>query len=100
MWVEVGGGGQGGGGWQCGLGGFHLSFFFCSSVVDNHVREHCFICSKELIFLICIPHRRCMVPFVKLMCPEVDMQQRQIVIDPPEGLLDLVSKKAMGKVRY
>jgi ribosomal 30S subunit maturation factor RimM len=41
-----------------------------------------------------------MVPFVKLMCPEVDMQQRQIVIDPPEGLLDLVSKKAMGKVRY
>ncbi|KAF5833523.1 hypothetical protein DUNSADRAFT_10174 [Dunaliella salina] len=41
--------------------------------------------------------RRCMVPFVKVMCPEVDLQRRAIVISPPEGLLDLVSKKPMGK---
>eukprot|EP00983_Pelagomonas_calceolata_P060316 1146314-Pelagomonas_calceolata.AAC.2 len=34
------------------------------------------------------------------MCPEVDLQQRTIVINPPEGLLDLVSKKPMGKVNW
>lgn len=39
-----------------------------------------------------------MVPFVKVMCPEVDLQARTIYIAPPEGLLDLASKKVMGRV--
>ena len=30
-----------------------------------------------------------LVPFVAQICPEIDVQHRRIVIDPPEGLLDL-----------
>jgi len=40
-----------------------------------------------------------MVPFAKAMCPEVDLREGRILVNPPEGLLDLVSRKPMGKVR-
>ena len=30
-----------------------------------------------------------LVPLVKSMCPEIDVAARRIVIDPPEGLLDV-----------
>ena len=29
------------------------------------------------------------IPFIKVMVPEVDLAGRRIVVDPPEGLLDL-----------
>lgn len=39
-----------------------------------------------------------LVPLVKAMCPEVDVAGRRIVVDPPEGLLDVnvPSAKAAG----
>ncbi len=40
-----------------------------------------------------------MVPFAKALCPVVEPGSKQMVIDPPEGLLDLFSYKAMRKVR-
>jgi 16S rRNA processing protein RimM len=30
-----------------------------------------------------------LVPLVKSMCPEIDVANRRIVVDPPEGLLDV-----------
>ncbi len=30
-----------------------------------------------------------LVPLVKTMCPEIDVAARRIVVDPPEGLLDV-----------
>ena len=30
-----------------------------------------------------------LIPFVDEICPEVDVEARRIVVDPPEGLLDL-----------
>ena len=33
-----------------------------------------------------------LVPLVKTMCPEIDVTARRIVIDPPEGLLEVNSK--------
>lgn len=30
-----------------------------------------------------------LVPLVKVMCPEIDVAGRRIVVDPPEGLLDV-----------
>jgi 16S rRNA processing protein RimM len=33
--------------------------------------------------------RERLIPFVKTICPEVDIEAKQIRIDPPQGLLDL-----------
>ncbi|MFN0121866.1 MAG: ribosome maturation factor RimM [Blastocatellia bacterium] len=35
------------------------------------------------------PHREYLVPLTRAICPEVDTTGKRIVIDPPEGLLDL-----------
>jgi 16S rRNA processing protein RimM len=37
-----------------------------------------------------------LVPLVKTMCPEIDVAARRIVVDPPEGLLD-VNLAKVGK---
>ena len=29
------------------------------------------------------------VPLVKTMCPEIDVAARRIIVDPPEGLLEV-----------
>ena len=34
------------------------------------------------------PEGECLVPFVKELVPEVDVQAGLVVIDPPPGLLD------------
>ena len=34
-----------------------------------------------------------LVPLVKAMCPEIDVAGRRIVVDPPEGLLDVNVKQ-------
>ena len=39
-----------------------------------------------------------MVPFAKALVPSVDIRNQQIVIDPPEGLLDMHTAKPMRKV--
>ena len=36
-----------------------------------------------------------LVPLVKAMCPEIDVAGRRIVVDPPEGLLDV--NRPVGK---
>ncbi|KAL6763999.1 RimM N-terminal domain-containing protein [Haematococcus lacustris] len=41
--------------------------------------------------------RQCMVPFVKAMCPTVDLERRQIEMDLPEGLLDLAVTKRLDR---
>ncbi len=38
-----------------------------------------------------------LVPLVKAMCPEIDVVGRRIVVDPPEGLLDVNAPAALGK---
>lgn len=30
-----------------------------------------------------------LIPFSKSICPEIDLDKKEIVIDPPEGLLEL-----------
>ncbi len=35
------------------------------------------------------PNRQLLIPFVEPICREVDLDGRRIVLDPPEGLLDL-----------
>jgi len=30
-----------------------------------------------------------LIPFAQSVCLEVDLEQKRIIIDPPEGLLDL-----------
>ncbi|KAJ9527343.1 hypothetical protein QJQ45_025608 [Haematococcus lacustris] len=44
-----------------------------------------------------ICERQCMVPFVKAMCPTVDLERRQIEMDLPEGLLDLAVTKRLDR---
>jgi 16S rRNA processing protein RimM len=29
------------------------------------------------------------IPFTRTICPEIDVQAKRIVVDPPDGLLDL-----------
>ncbi len=38
---------------------------------------------------------QCQIPFAKALCPTVDSELKQVVIDPPEGLLDNVTYKKM-----
>jgi 16S rRNA processing protein RimM len=40
------------------------------------------------------PAAEVLVPFVKAMVPEVDVAGRRLVLDPPEGLLDLTADDA------
>jgi 16S rRNA processing protein RimM len=37
-----------------------------------------------------------LIPFAQEICPEVDVGARRIVIDPPEGLLDLNEERPRG----
>jgi 16S rRNA processing protein RimM len=37
-----------------------------------------------------------LVPFVRAMVPEVDVAGRRLVLDPPQGLLDLTADDAQG----
>ena len=30
-----------------------------------------------------------LIPFAKSICTKIDLENRQIIVDPPEGLLDL-----------
>jgi len=32
--------------------------------------------------------REFLVPFAEAICPEVDIENKRIVVDPPEGLLE------------
>ena len=32
--------------------------------------------------------RECLIPFAEAICPEVDIENKRIVVDPPEGLLE------------
>lgn len=41
--------------------------------------------------------RTCMVPFAKALVPEVDNKGRKIVVDPPEGLMDLTASHKMRR---
>jgi 16S rRNA processing protein RimM len=41
------------------------------------------------ILIIDGPDRELMVPFAEAICVEVDVERKRIVVDPPEGLLDL-----------
>ena len=37
-----------------------------------------------------------LIPFAQEICPEIDLDARRIVIDPPEGLLDLNEERPRG----
>ena len=37
-----------------------------------------------------------LIPFAQQICPEIDVDARRIVIDPPEGLLDLNEERPRG----
>jgi ribosomal 30S subunit maturation factor RimM len=39
--------------------------------------------------------RTCMIPFVKEMVPVVDKSAGRVLINPPEGLLDMTSTKSI-----
>lgn len=43
---------------------------------------------SDLLVLTLDGGREALVPFVRAIVPEVDMQARRVVIDPPEGLLE------------
>jgi 16S rRNA processing protein RimM len=44
-------------------------------------------------------NRVALVPFVKAIVPVVDVQSKQLVIAPPEGLLELASHRKLPRVR-
>jgi 16S rRNA processing protein RimM len=52
------------------------------------VREIQIIAGNELLVLE-TGHADILIPFAAEICREIDLKQRKIIIDPPEGLLDL-----------
>ena len=34
-------------------------------------------------------HKEFLIPFSKTICLEIDLEKKQIIIDPPDGLLEL-----------
>ncbi len=34
-------------------------------------------------------HKEVLIPFSKTICLEIDLKKKQIIIDPPNGLLEL-----------
>ncbi len=53
------------------------------SVEDIH-----FISENDLL-IVGKENRKIYIPFTESICVAVDLEKREIVIDPPEGLLDL-----------
>jgi len=45
--------------------------------------------AQDLLVITASDDREILVPFVKAIVPEVDLPGRRVVVDPPEGLLDL-----------
>ena len=45
--------------------------------------------AQELLVVRRPDGREALVPFVDEICPTVDVEAKRIVLDPPEGLLDL-----------
>jgi hypothetical protein len=41
--------------------------------------------------------RTAMVPFAAALCPHVDARRKQLLLDPPEGLLDMCSVKKLRR---
>ena len=41
--------------------------------------------------------REYLIPFAESICTEVDVENKRIVIDPPEGLLELNARSGQGR---
>ena len=65
----------------------------CSVITENGdsigwVRDILFINENDLL-VVEKGERKMFIPFTKTICIEVNLEKREIVIDPPDGLLDL-----------
>jgi len=59
-----------------------------SGDVLGSVEDILFIAENDLL-IVGKEKRKIYIPFTESICISVDLEKREIVIDPPEGLLDL-----------
>lgn len=51
--------------------------------------EDLFIIRDNILLVVREGKKEILIPFSRSICPEVNLSRKEIVVDPPEGLLDL-----------
>jgi 16S rRNA processing protein RimM len=72
---------------------YHFQIVGCTVLLkDGHkigmVKDMLSIKDNDLL-VIKKGHKEVLIPFSKTICLEIDLKKKQIIIDPPDGLLEL-----------